>query len=150
MINYQICILSKEFYSKFPLEKFPEILHKGESRPYLVLLVKIDELNFAIPFRSNINHKYCFKIFNNRNLKEGLDYTKAVVVEQEDIGGTAHLRPDTLPQVDQYIDIILRDFGNFLAKYKEISKKEQLNQTEQTIMNNCTLKYFDLEKKQVN
>ena len=147
---YKICILSDKFYQKFPKEKFPEILHKGETRPYLILLVEIGGKTFGIPFRSNINHKYCFKILNNRNQNEGLDYTKAVVITEEDIGGSAHLRPDTLPQVDGFIDVIVRDFAKFLEKFKEILNKEKLNRTEQIIFNNCTLKYFDIQNKENN
>ena len=143
MEKYSICVLDEKFYKCFPAKDFPEILRKGEKRPYLILLVKINGKNYGIPFRSNINHKYCFRIINDRNLKEGLDYTKSVVLKSEDIGRTAHVRPGTIPQIDQFIDIIIRDFTAFLKKYEKIRMMENPGKTERMILNNCTLKYFE-------
>ena len=40
--------LSKEFYKAYPHNEFPEMEAKL-GRPYLVLLVEIDNLKFAIP-----------------------------------------------------------------------------------------------------
>lgn len=36
-----------------------------EDRPFLVLLIKIKDLTFAIPFRSNVRHNYCYKFKNS-------------------------------------------------------------------------------------
>ncbi|MCQ2815329.1 MAG: hypothetical protein MJ227_03490 [Bacilli bacterium] len=143
MKEYKICLLSDEFYEKYPTDIFSEILQKGETRPYLVLLLKIDGKQYAIPFRSNINHKYCFKIVNNRGLKEGLDYTKTLVVEEKDVGRSAHLRSGTIPQVDEHIDVIIRDFKKFIELYKKIKSGEKRGKTEEYIYSMTTLKYFD-------
>ena len=107
-------------YKKYPKEKFPEILQKGETRPYLVLLITIEGKKYAIPFRSNVSHKYCFTIKNERGLKEAIDYTKALVVEDNDVGRPAHLRSGTIPQIDNHIDVIERDFKKFLNLYNKI------------------------------
>ena len=66
--------LSDEFYSVYGSCK--EILEKG-TRPYACLTVKINGSTFAIPFRHHINHKYAFITTG----EQGLDYTKAVVIE---------------------------------------------------------------------
>ena len=56
---YEIRYLSKEFYELYPSDNYPELENK-ETRPFLVLLVSINDLKFAIPFRSTINY---FSIF---------------------------------------------------------------------------------------
>ena len=149
MNEYDVCILSKNFYDRYPEKEYPEILNKN-NRPYLVLLVKINENYYGIPFRSNINHKYCFVIENNRGLKEGLDYTKSVVINSGDIAGEAYLRPHTLPQIEKFFHIIKRDFNAFLDKYSKISKKSVLTKREKMILNNSTLKYFKDQNTKFN
>ena len=52
--------LSNEFYKDFPHSEFPEMESKQE-RPYVVLLVEINGIRFAIPLRTNIRHSYCYK-----------------------------------------------------------------------------------------
>jgi protein AbiQ len=51
--------LSNQFYQQYNSSNCPEI-EKKQNRPYIMLLVKIEDLTFAIPFRSNIRHKYAF------------------------------------------------------------------------------------------
>lgn len=143
MKKYKLCILNKNFYLKYPKNLYPEILEKGESRPYLVLLIQIDCKQYAIPFRSNINHKYCFKIYNDRGLKEGLDYTKALIVETSDIGGRAYLRTGTISQIDKNIKIIERDFKKFLQLYNDIKLGRKTGKTASFIYLVTTLKYFE-------
>ena len=74
MKKFEIRLLSEKFYEKYSKSIFSEIMDKGESRPYLVLLIEINNKTFGLPFRSNINHKYAFMIKNNRGLKEGIDF----------------------------------------------------------------------------
>ena len=79
---YEIKLLSEQFYNDYNISNYPEMEDK-QSRPFLVLLVKIDDNTFAIPFRTNIKHKYCYKFTNtNRstNTYTALDYSKAVIV----------------------------------------------------------------------
>ena len=49
--------LTEQFYKDY--EKCPEIEQK-RFRPYIMLLVKIDNLTFALPLRSHIKHPYAF------------------------------------------------------------------------------------------
>lgn len=66
--------LSVDFYSRYG--NCPEILQK-KTRPYACLTVLVNGQLFAIPFRHHINHKHSFLTVGN----QGLDYTKAVVIE---------------------------------------------------------------------
>ena len=51
--------LSKEFYKAYPHNEFPEMEAKL-GRPYLVLLVEIDNLKFAIPSWLSKRKTYSF------------------------------------------------------------------------------------------
>lgn len=51
MKKYEIKLLSKKFYEYYSSNDFKEILLK-ENRPYLILLIKIQKYDFAIPFRN--------------------------------------------------------------------------------------------------
>lgn len=55
---YEIRLLSNEFYTDFTLSMYPEMEDK-QCRPFLVLIIKIEDNKFAIPFRTNVKHKYC-------------------------------------------------------------------------------------------
>ena len=58
--KYIIRQLSKDFYQKYDRYNYPEIERKKD-RPYMVMLIRIDNNIFAIPFRTNIKHNACYK-----------------------------------------------------------------------------------------
>jgi len=57
---YRLHYLSEEFYNKYGVSDYPEIEHKVQ-RPYMVILVKIEDNTFALPLRTNIKHNSCYK-----------------------------------------------------------------------------------------
>ena len=142
MEKFEIKLLSEEFYKRYSLSKYPEIMDKGEIRPYLVLLVEIDDKTFGLPFRSNISHKYAFMIKNDRKAKEGVDFSKAVVLNPEDIGRNAHLKPGTYNEISKHIDLIIEMFKKYLDKFNKIALKEKRNIAEKRLYQMSTLKYF--------
>ena len=73
----RLIYLSEKFYAKYGA--YPEMLKK-ETRPYACLAVLIDGMTFAIPFRHHINHSYAFITKG----AQGLDFSKAVVIEDEE------------------------------------------------------------------
>lgn len=77
--------LSKDFFDDFPNEIYPEIEYKP-LRPYLVIVIEIEGNRFALPFRTNIRHNYCYKFKNTNRLTKsssGIDFTKAVIIKDE-------------------------------------------------------------------
>ena len=77
--------LSKEFYKAHPHSEYPEMETK-ENRPYVVLLVNINDIKFAIPLRTNIRHSYCYKFKTSDRETDsitGIDYSKAVVISKD-------------------------------------------------------------------
>ena len=47
--------LSTAFYNKY--KDCPEILTKGESRPYIILLVEVENNKFAIKYKGPLHNK---------------------------------------------------------------------------------------------
>ena len=77
--------LSKEFYKAYPHNESPEMEDKL-GRPYVVLLVKINNVKFAISLRTNICHSFCYKFkTSDRETKSstGIDFSKAVVISRD-------------------------------------------------------------------
>ena len=56
-------------------------MKKGETRPYIILLIEIEKNKFAIPIRTNLyKTRDCYE--SNPQTNSGLDYTKAVVISR--------------------------------------------------------------------
>lgn len=72
----RLIYLSDKFYATYG--HCPEILRK-DGRPYAFLAVEIEGNRFAVPFRHHIAHKHAFITYD----RCGLDYTKAVVIDDE-------------------------------------------------------------------
>ncbi|MCL2008355.1 MAG: hypothetical protein FWG77_09745 [Treponema sp.] len=118
--------LSAAFYEQF--SKYEEIL-TNENRPYYVLLLELDNLTYAIPLRSNINHRYCFIADNSNEMNKGLDYSKAVVVTEPEHIDT---NPVTIRQNEYKIYIkreflIKRQFSSYVSRYKKEIKRRADN-----------------------
>ena len=146
MKQFEIKLLSKEFYKKYNTIDYPEMEDKS-NRPFLVLLVTIEENRFAIPFRTNVKHKYCYKFSNTgrkTNSSTALDYSKSVIVNED-------VYLDTCAYIDksEYIELsskyifIINKFKNFLNRYKKIMQNSKKYSYEYNLFAKyCTLKYF--------
>lgn len=67
--------LSQKFYDEH--SEHTEIEQKID-RPYVQVIIEVGAVLFAVPMRSNINHKHAF--FTDKHNKCGIDYSKAVVI----------------------------------------------------------------------
>ena len=90
-----------------------------QSRPFLVLIVKIDGYTFAIPFRTNVRHNYCYKFKKTGRetaTNTALDFTKAVIIiDLKYIGVTATI------DHDEYIELSSKPF--FIIKSLNLLSK---------------------------
>lgn len=147
MKKYQISYLSDKFYKKYNSIDYPEIEYKSE-RPYLVLLIKLEELTFAIPFRSNVEHTSCYK-FKNSNRETtsstGLDYSKAVIITNN----TYISNPATIDDLE-YLELskkyffIIKQFSAYVNDYRKYVAGT-LNPYKSKKYKFTTLKYFHEE-----
>lgn len=118
--RYQLNYLSEYFYDKYQTSQYPEIENK-RSRPYIVILIRIDENTFAIPFRTNIKHRHCYKFKTSDRPSvsgTGLDYTKAVIINDDAyIGASARINDKEYTELDANFHRIAREFERYVRGY---------------------------------
>lgn len=80
--------LTNSFYNqnihlKYAMDNYNGKWDKEKVRGYGIVVVQVDNLNFAIPLRSNANKKASYIIKKGKTKKdksEGLDYSKALLI----------------------------------------------------------------------
>ena len=115
----KIKFLSKKFYEEF--KNYKEILQK-ENRPYLVLVVEYDGIDYAIPFRTNINHKIAFICSDIPEYKSGLDYTKSIPILEEyylDNDSEVRIKQQEFNYLKGKEEKIKKGFKKYLKEYKK-------------------------------
>ena len=117
---FELRKLTSEFYKDYPKTKFPEIEHKS-SRPYVVVLVKIDDVQFAIPLRSNVHHTYCYKFKTSDRVTDSstaIDFTKAVVIVKPCyLGNSTDINDKEYLEIQQKTFFILKQFKKYVNGY---------------------------------
>lgn len=145
--DYELHYLSAEFYDKYNAVEYPEIEHKPQ-RPYIVLLIKIDNSIFALPLRTNIKHNCCYKFkYTSRptNSITGIDFSKAVVINKpEYIGKNADIDNKEYVELNDRISFIISKFKTYLNGYHTYVKG-QANIYQAKKYKYTTLKYFHNE-----
>ena len=146
--KFELRYLSKDFYNEYPQEEFKEMIQK-ESRPFLVLLIKIKDLTFAVPFRSNVRHDYCYKFKNSTRYTEtstALDFSKAIIIKDEKyLENAASIDKKEYIELNSKFYFIFHKFEKFVYKYIQVITKLPKNSYEYKRMSFCTLQYFHKE-----
>ena len=95
-----------------------------KDRGYGVIPVKIQNITFAIPFRSNMAHKHGFKTIFHNGVWNGVDYSKAIVITEDDLQPKAFkLRSEAEYQkVKNNKDKIQRQFEKYVNDYVSQAK----------------------------
>ena len=123
--NYKINYLSEQFYIDFNNSEYPEIENKTD-RPYMVMLIQIENNTFAIPFRTRISHKHGYRFANSSrktNKSTGLDFTKAVIVNDiKYIGLSARINDSEYNELDINHYIIIKRFKKYISEYIKYKK----------------------------
>lgn len=139
--------LSQDFYNDYDSNRFPEILRKID-RPYMVIIVKIDNNTFAIPFRTNIRHKSGFmftRTCRNTQCVTGLDFSKSVIVnDSRYIGEETTIDNLEYTDLSNQIRFIIQRFTTYINGYKRYAAGK-LNEFESRKYKYTTLKYFHKE-----
>ena len=114
----------------------------------MVMLIKIDENIFAVPFRTNVKHNNCYKFRTSSrptNTITGLDYSKAVVVNDDKyIGDPARINDMEYTELDANYHIIIKQFTSFVKGYVKLINGT-LNEYQRKNYQYTTLKYFHNE-----
>ena len=141
---YELHYLSTEFYNKYNASEYPEIEHKAQ-RPYIVLLVKVDDNTFALPLRTNIKHSSCYKFqYSSRPTESitGIDFSKAVIVNEEKyIDGSAEIDNKGYVELNDRIAFIISKFRTYIKGYYAYVAGKS-NEYQSKRYKYTTLKYF--------
>lgn len=121
--NIELRYLSEQFYLDVA-PQLKEILLK-ETRPYCVLLVRVKNLDFALPLRSNLPEREGVGIKTIPNPREdgkfkGIDFSKAILLTDK-----SYLKTDTvqLKNKSELLNIqgnerrIVREFKKYVSEY---------------------------------
>lgn len=145
--KYKLNYLTAEFYNQYNSAEYPEIENKS-NRPYMVMLIQIENNTFAIPFRTNVKHNNCYKFENSSRPTDsitGLDYSKAVIVnESKYIGAAARINDMEYTELDANYHIIMKQFASFVKNYIKFANGK-LNEYQAKKYKYTTLKYFHKE-----
>jgi len=116
----RIIFLNRNFYDE---HKNYKELAKKENRPYILLIICYNDIDFGIPFRSNISHKYSY--IPVINTKSGLDFTKAVIVDEKYIDRERKpiIRKEEFILVKKKEFLIRKKFVKYIEDYKKAYSK---------------------------
>ncbi len=141
--NGQPCFLSDSFYEEHPHALYPEIESK-RNRPHVMYLVEMgDGMWFAIPLRSHIRHRFCFRTTDGG----GLDYSKAIPLLDPsfvDMERKAFVRQSDWPILQSNIARIKHGMENFVGRYKK-AKQNPSRPGNSNLLRYSTLQYFEKE-----
>lgn len=145
--QYQLNYLSAVFYSDYDAKNYPEIEHK-DNRPYMVMLIKIENNTFAVPFRTNVPHNNCYKFKTSTRPTDsvtGIDYTKAVIVnDSKYIGISARINDKEYTELNDNYGFIINQFQKFVSDYIKYANSEKRYYASKKFRY-TTLKYFHKE-----
>lgn len=150
--DYQILKLTDTFYEAYPNPPFTEILKK-RGRAYNCLLIQTDqEYLICIPYRTHISHSnaYHFKrSARSRKFRSGLDYSKAVIIQNLEFIGNdnAIIDHDEYMETVKNIQKIKLEATSFISDYCLHIRGEQIlheNEFKRRYMYS-PLKYFHRE-----
>lgn len=145
--QYQLNYLSADFYSDYDSKSYPEIENK-DNRPYMVMLIKIKNNTFAVPFRTNVPHNNCYKFKTSTRPTDsvtGIDYTKAVIVNDiKYIGKPARINDKEYTELNHNYGFIINQFQKFVFDYIKYANGEKGYYLSKKFRY-TTLKYFHKE-----
>ena len=138
--------LKQDFYNQLVVGK-PQVLQKD--RGYGIVTITINTLTYAIPLRSNLNHKNGFKTIaiNIRgNISwNGLDYSKALIVQPDNIERVSFKKKDQkeFDKIQENKDKIKSEFEEYVSNYIESVRTGK--STTDNRFKFSTLQYFHSE-----
>ena len=141
----RIVLLSKRSHQIF-VQNIPEMMQKN-NRPFASISFQVQGVLWLIPLRSFIKHKYAFlyphmnKEDKGKGMKKGLDFTKAVAVDQ-----SVTYTPINIPQAEfkfyqKNINVVKKKFVGHLKKVRKAMDKPDVP-AHQNLLRYTTLKSF--------
>lgn len=86
-----------------------------------VFIISINNVKFAIPFRTNVKHECCYKFPNSTrdtNSVTGLDFSKAVVITDDTyLSDKADVNKLEYSDLRRHYHVIIAKFTRYLNSY---------------------------------
>jgi len=139
----EFVFLSKDFYNDYVgcIE-----IEKKDNRPYVMVIATIDNVDFAIPLRSNINHKHV--VWTDKLKKCGLDLSKAVIIKDRskyvDYTRKPYIRPNEFKVLKGKDYFIKQKLEKYIRDYKKALEKQDIL-INRLLCQFSTLQYFHNE-----
>lgn len=138
----RFAFLSDAFYEDYPASRCPEIEQK-RNRPYVVVFVQVGGRLFAVPMRSHIRHPHAF--LTDKENRCGVDYTKAVVITDEeryiDAQKQPHIRPNEFDALRGKEYRIRCGLQKYIENYKKAKTSDR--EIDKILVRCSTLQYFE-------
>lgn len=125
----QLRSLTDQFYADNKgLEEALDESNDGKVRGYGIVIIDIKGLTFGIPLRSHLNHKFGFVSDRSATGTKGLDYTKALLIQNEAYVSRAYKIPTAeFTRINDNKEKIQEDFNKFVNRYIEAHIKKDEN-----------------------
>lgn len=148
--DFQVLKLTNKFYEAYPNPPYVEIEAK-EARRYNCLLIHTHYDYFiCIPFRSRVNHKYCYHFKDSERSRRGksaLDYSKVAIINNSDYIDTVQgiVDSDEYSEMIHNIKRIVSEAVAYVEDYVSYQKGEEDRISEQEFNRRykfSTLQYY--------
>ena len=138
---FQFMFLTEQFFIDY--SHCPEIEQKRD-RPYVRILVRIDNIDFAVPMRSHIKHPNAF-ITDPEN-RCGIDYSKAVIMTDPvlyiDANRKPHIRQKEFDALRGKEYVVEQGMRRYLKLYIKAKQRPDAKHNA-LLLKYSTLQYFD-------
>ncbi len=97
---------------------------KQIKRPYVYVKVRVEDKEFLLPLRSNLNHPNGFHAPSSKSANAGIDYSHALILpDRSYIKDRTHLDREQYNYIRDNYETIKNGFGSYLKDY--IRKEKQ-------------------------
>ena len=147
----QTVFLKQSFFDRH--KDLKEILTNKAGRPHLSFIIECNGTIFAIPFQTSIKHPYAFtfktsgRISDEKKGLPGIDFTKAVVVQQPDIECQCTIDKREWVELNKNLITIVTNFTEYLKKF--VTSLENSDFSKLPVFKYSSLQYFIEDVKSV-
>ncbi|NWK72602.1 hypothetical protein HWX41_27155 [Bacillus paramycoides] len=97
---------------------------KQMKRPYVYVKVRVEDKDFLLPLRSNLNHPNGFHAPSSKSANAGIDYSHALILPNRSyIKNQSHLDREQYNFIKDNYETIKSGFGSYLKDYIRQEKK---------------------------
>lgn len=137
---FQFFFLTPAFYKDYA--HCVEIEQKP-TRPHIRVIVRAEGIDFAVPFRSHINHPHA--LLTDKANKSGLDFSKAIVITDYaryvDTQSSPHIRPNEFNALRGKEFLAEQGMLRYLKQYRKALANPTVPRNS-TLLKYSTLQYF--------